>query len=427
MQAVGTDSDNPFPAARLRRIRAACRTETGVLPAGTEVRYQLKRHTCRFGLNLHFWGLVDPALQHCIEQAVLALANVVTVPYYWGHSAYASLPPYEPERGRTDCDRLRALTIWALAHGLGVKGHPLVFFREPDWLQDLGPGEQEQAYLQRIRREVGEFEGLIDSWEVVNEPTNWNVTCEANGAGALRAWSQRCGPVEIIRQAHDAARSANPDVEFILNDCDESDAFARIIEGSLDAGVRIDAIGIQHHSIEHLTEPGKLNDMLDRFASFGIPLHITEIMIPSGSDELRRTFEWQPRPEWVSTPEGEARQADEAELLYRRLFAHPAVEAITWWDACDAQACFHIPCGLLRPDGSAKPALGRLTQLIHDEWRTRGESTVGKDGQITWEGFAGEYELHAVVEGQDLRGTATLADGPDPDCTRLRAPKRTHS
>ena len=35
--------------------------------------------------------------------------------------------------------------------------------------------------------------------------------------------------------------------------------------------------------------------------------------------------------DWPTTPEGEARQADEVEAHYSTLLAHPAVEAITWW------------------------------------------------------------------------------------------------
>jgi GH35 family endo-1,4-beta-xylanase len=47
-------------------------------------------------------------------------------------------------------------------------------------------------------------------------------------------------------------------------------------------GVAIDGIGIQHHAIEQLASPEDFSAMLDRFAAFGRPLHITEIMIPSG-------------------------------------------------------------------------------------------------------------------------------------------------
>jgi hypothetical protein len=71
-------------------------TPDGPAPAGTSVRYALERHACRFGVNIHHWGLLPAVLQSSLEEAVQGLANVATVPFYWGQSLYDRLPPYEP-------------------------------------------------------------------------------------------------------------------------------------------------------------------------------------------------------------------------------------------------------------------------------------------------------------------------------------------
>jgi len=52
-------------------------------------------------------------------------------------------------------------------------------------------------------------------------------------------------------------------------------------------------------------------------------------------DGIYRWFKYSYRNDWKSTPEGEALQAEEAVKLYRLLFSHPAVQAITWWDLSD--------------------------------------------------------------------------------------------
>ena len=51
-------------------------------------------------------------------------------------------------------------------------------------------------------------------------------------------------------------------------------------------------------------------------------------------------------PDWPTTPEGEARQADEIVRHYRSLVGHPAVESITYWGLTDAGAWLGAPSGL---------------------------------------------------------------------------------
>jgi hypothetical protein len=97
--------------------------------------------------------------------------------------------------------------------------------------------------------------------------------------------------------------------------------------------------------------------------------------------------------EWPSTPDGEQRQAQEVVLHYKTLLAHPAVQAITWWDLSDG-GWLNAPAGLLRKDHSCKPAYDQLLKLVKGEWwlpPTR--ITTDANGQFTLNGFLGTYEL----------------------------------
>ena len=98
--------------------------------------------------------------------------------------------------------------------------------------------------------------------------------------------------------------------------------------------------------------------------------------------------------EWPSTPEGEARQAKEVEEMYRILFEHPLVEAITSWDYKDG-AWLKAPSGFVRLDNSLKPAYHMLKDLIKKEWWTDTTVRTDENGRATVEAFKGDYHLSA--------------------------------
>jgi hypothetical protein len=97
--------------------------------------------------------------------------------------------------------------------------------------------------------------------------------------------------------------------------------------------------------------------------------------------------------EWPTTSEGEERQAQEAIQHYKTLFAHPLVEGITWWDMSDG-GWLNAPAGLLRRNGSSKPAYDELLKLIKGEWWVGPTRFVTDEtGRIQFTGFLGDYEL----------------------------------
>jgi hypothetical protein len=102
-------------------------------------------------------------------------------------------------------------------------------------------------------------------------------------------------------------------------------------------------------------------------------------------------------PQWPSTPEGEARQADDLVRHYRMLVAHPAVQSINYWGLSDAGAWLGAPVGLVRADGSRKPSYDALEGLIKGEWwLPPTELRTDADGRVTVRGFLGEYRVAAT-------------------------------
>ena len=78
--------------------------------------------------------------------------------------------------------------------------------------------------------------------------------------------------------------------------------------------------------------------------------------------------------------------------MYRILFSHPLVEAITTWDFTDG-AWLKAPSGFIREDGTTKPSYDMLKDLVKKEWWTDTSVTTDENGFATATGFKGDYRL----------------------------------
>ena len=159
-------------------------------------------------------------------------------------------------------------------------------------------------------------------------------------------------------------------------------------------------------------------EVLDRFSRFGLPIHFTENTLISG--EIMPAYiedlnDWKV-PEWPSTPEGEERQAREMEEMYRILFSHPLVEAITTWDFKDG-AWLGAPSGFLHKDNTRKPSFEMLKRLTHEEWWTDIEVVTDDNGYATVECFKGEYELS---DGTGAKTEVTMDDDSNMEVVLFR-------
>jgi GH35 family endo-1,4-beta-xylanase len=318
-------------------------------------------------------------------EKIFSVNNYATLPFYLGR--------YEKEEGKPDQERTMAAAEWFVRRKIAVKGHPLCWHTAcADWLMKYDNKEILKKQIARIERDVSAFKGLIDKWDVINEVVIMPVFDKYDNA--ITRICKDLGRVGIIREVFAAARGANPEATLLLNDFDTSASYEILIDGCLQAGVPIDAIGIQSHQHQGYWGREKLEEVLRRFSRFGLPLHFTENTLISGDlmpPHIADLNDWQV-DNWPSTPEGEERQAREITELYEILFACPAVEAVTTWCATDGR-WLKAPAGFLREDGSVKPAYTALKDKINGEWRTREALRTNAAGELSLEGFRGDYEL----------------------------------
>lgn len=324
------------------------------------------------------------------------LFNYSTLPFYWGR--------FEPVKGKPDTKRTKTASQWLKSKGVELKGHPLCWHTaSAPWLLDMSNKDILATQLNRIRRDVTDFEGLIDIWDVINEVVIMPIFDKYDN-GITRICKD-LGRIRTIREVFSAARKANPDAVLLLNDFETSEAYDILIEGCLESGIQIDALGIQSHMHQGYWGVEKTQEILERYSRFNLPIHFTENTIVSGNIMPPEIVDLNDYvvDEWPSTPEGLERQAQEVVTHYRTLFADKNIESITWWGFIDG-GWLKAPSGLITADSKVKPAFEALRRLIKEEWWTKSMELVTDDtGSITVSGFLGEYE--AICKGEATRFT----------------------
>lgn len=332
----------------------------------------------------------------------LGLFDSATLPFYWRG--------FEPEPGQPQTQRLLRAAQWFADRGVRVKGHPLVWHTlAPQWLLGRSDAEVEAAIRARIRRDVADFAGVVDLWDAINEVVIMPVFDKEENAVTRLAAAR--GRVAMVRLAFETAREANPAARLVLNDFDLSADYEHLVEECLAAGIQIDALGLQTHMHQGYRGEEQVASILERFARFGLPLQLTETTLVSGElmpPEIVDLNDYVV-DSWPSTPEGEARQADELLRHVRSLFRHPAVESMTYWGLSDDGAWLGAPAGLVRADGTTKPAYDELRALVRGEWWLAPTALrTDDDGRVDLTAFAGRYAVRAGGAAVEV----DLAAGP---------------
>ncbi|MBR3056930.1 MAG: endo-1,4-beta-xylanase [Clostridiales bacterium] len=333
-----------------------------------------------------------------VTESWLEIFNYGTLPFYWGQ--------FEKEEGKPNTDALMKTAKYLQSKNVTVKGHPLCWHTAcADWLMQYDNKTILEKQLARIDREVNGFKGVIDMWDVINEVVIMPIFDKYDNA--ITRLCKEHGRVGLIKKVFDEAHSCNPDAVLLLNDFNTSTNYEILIDGCLNAGVPISAIGIQSHQHQGYWGREKVEEVLARFDHFGLPIHFTENTLISGEimpAHIVDLNDWQVE-KWPTTPEGEERQAREIEEMYRILFSHPLVQAITTWDYRDG-AWLHAPSGFIREDNSLKPSYKMLKKLVKEEWWTDTNVQTDSEGYAVIEAFKGDYDF-AV---DDLTSKAKLSD-----------------
>ncbi len=402
-------TNRSIPAHRLAKRRLVLKDAQGRPLQNRNIHAELTKHKFLFGCGaFETLPLMDPAtpeserkLLQTYWDAWRELFNYGTLPFYWGR--------YEPTEGHPDDVRMHRAAEMMVREGVTAKGHPLCWHTAcAKWLLPKSNDEVLHLLLERVTREVTGFKGTVDIWDGVNEMVIMPVFEKEDNA--ITRLCQKMGRVPLAKAVFDTARQANLDAKLLLNDFVTTDDYLHVIEDCLAGGVGIDIIGIQSHQHQGPWGLEKLQRVVERFEKIGLPLHFTENTFISGElmpPDIVDLNDFQVT-QWPSTPKGEDDQARWVLEMADFLFARPSVHAFTSWDLVD-DCWLHAPAGLLRVDGSRKPAYEALKQRVWQDWATRADLHTDENGVVELEGVKGDYAL--TCEGGKVAFTLDCAEG----------------
>ena len=334
------------------------------------------------------------------------------MPFYWD--------TLEPEQGRPRFEKhapfisrrppINTIVDFCRENDIRTKGHCLVYNSfQPDWISDDNETLKRQI-TKRIREIAERYEDSIFDFDVINEMiTIYKNAYKGNGCRNLQITDEQ----DHEKWAFDICRRYLPNANLYWNEGmhesfgNEYKGFRSfyylMIEKMLRQGVKIDGLGMQYHAfapretadsaLSNVCNPLRIIDVLERYGDFKLPIHISEVSIPSYSN---KSYD-------------EELQAELTERLFKLWFSSKYCEAIVWWNFCDGTAYKEESAyfaGLLRNDCSEKPAYKVLDRLINKEWNTALEDNIS--GQLRFSGLYGEYDIEAEYQGKKSITTVNL-------------------
>ena len=307
----------------------------------------------------------------------------------------------EPTQGERNYEELDKYVDWCVKNGITMEFHYLSGF-SPYWTRQLSSEEMKAAWLRHCRQCVERYHDRIKFWQVVNDER-------------LLQWAP-----EAFREIH----AKYPDLKLGVSNCSMFYAPGSSTGGLLagadeirdlqGAGIKVDYFATHGHKpMGCWPDMRQMYECLDKFAEFGVKLHISEATLDLGA-----RFVSPVRQGEIWTPE---LAADFFEQYYTVAFSHPAMEAINYWDLGPSIVRPSVgaglmiggtgKAGLLDPDNgdAPRPLYNRLKKLIRENWMTRLDGKIAGDGVLAFRGFHGDYEISVKTPaGKTLRGTFSI-------------------
>ena len=376
----------------------------GATVDNAEVSVEQVSHDFIFGSKFFYQNAFgEESKNQRYEELFKDIFNSASIPIYWhivepeqGVFNYAEVKKYAGYKVPID-----AMVKFCKDNNMVMKGHPIVWERSQARWAPEDKEALESLYRKRFEELSGRYRDQIKYWDVVNEPLNRPINKVLPENCTL--WSMKT-----------ADRYFNPDNKLGINATTrnswlnfyyEDSPYYLLIKNLVLQGIKIDYIGMQFHlwygdnfinglyNGDEMT-PEHLFRVLDQYADFNLPIHISEITLPI-----------------LSTDNAENWQAILGANYFRLLFSHPNVECLTWWNLTDefARDGKNFRGALTGDDLRLKPLYYSIRKLIKADWHTNVSNIQFSQGAYGFRGFYGKYRVKINIEGKAVVETIHLS------------------
>ncbi|GGI98447.1 beta-xylanase [Alicyclobacillus cellulosilyticus] len=242
-----------------------------------------------------------------------------------------------PEPDRYDFAAADDIVAFAQANHMKVRGHTLVWHNQtPSWVFEgsdgspVKPADLRARMREHIHTVMSRYRGRVYCWDVVNEAV------ADSGEAWLRdsKWHAILGP-DYLRDAYIFAHEADPDALLFYNDyneCEEEkrEKIYRLVRDLRAQDVPVHGIGMQGHWGLVRPAADDIRRTIERFASLGVQIQITELDITLYDWQDRRTDLRTPPPEWL---ERQAERYGEIFAIFREY--KDVITGVTLWGVAD--------------------------------------------------------------------------------------------
>jgi GH35 family endo-1,4-beta-xylanase len=286
---------------------------------------------------------------------------------------------------------------WLSDNDIFARGHVMVWPSKrnmPNFVQDLlpenNPAAADAEILEILSEHISDVslktQGLVDEWDVLNEPFDNHYLMDAFGDSVMLDWFAQ-------------AAQENPDVPLYINDYSivsgggtnvaHQDHYFNTINYLVANNAPISGIGIQSHFSATPTPITRIYQIIERFHSAfpNLAIRSTEFDVDTFDQEM---------------------QADFTRDFLTIFFSHPATVGVQKWGFW-AGAHWRPNAAMYTEDWQPKLNQKAWQQTIYETFWNDFSGITNADGEYNNRGFYGDYEVLITKDGEQQSFDFTLS------------------